>query len=117
MLLNPMLIVIVYQRLWRFVRIIRERSRDEFLQKRILPCPSFPDTVSKVIIAHGRADILVAEQFLDFPQILSHVVEQDCGRGMPEPIRPSAFGFPMAAECWASGLAQNGGVLKAKSIP
>ena len=38
-------------------------------------------------IAHGRADILVAEQFLDFPQILSHLVEEDCGRGVAQPMR------------------------------
>jgi hypothetical protein len=31
--------------------------------------------------------ILVTEQFLDFPQILSHVVEQNCRRGMPQPVR------------------------------
>ena len=37
-------------------------------------------------IAHGRADILVAEQFLDFPQIISHLVEQNCRRGMPQPV-------------------------------
>ena len=38
-------------------------------------------------IAHGRADILVAEQFLDFPQILSHLVEEDRGRGVAQPMR------------------------------
>jgi hypothetical protein len=38
-------------------------------------------------IAHGRGDILMAEQFLDFPQILFHVIEQNCRRGMPQPLR------------------------------
>jgi hypothetical protein len=38
-------------------------------------------------IAHGRPDILVAEQFLDFPQILSHLVEEDRGRGVAQPMR------------------------------
>jgi hypothetical protein len=38
-------------------------------------------------IAHGRADILVVEQFLDFPQILSHLVEQDRDRGVAQPMR------------------------------
>jgi hypothetical protein len=38
-------------------------------------------------IAHGRADILVAEQFLDFSQILSHLVEEDRGRGVAQPMR------------------------------
>jgi hypothetical protein len=33
-------------------------------------------------IAYGRADILVAEQLLNFPQILSHVVEKDSGRAV-----------------------------------
>ena len=38
-------------------------------------------------IAHGGADILVAEQLLDFPQILSHLVEEDRGRGVAQPVR------------------------------
>ena len=38
-------------------------------------------------IAHGRADILVAEQFLDFSQILSHLVEEDCRCGVARPMR------------------------------
>ena len=33
------------------------------------------------------------------------------------PIRPSVFGSPMAGECWACGLALNGGVWKARSNP
>jgi RNA recognition motif-containing protein len=52
-------------------------------------------------IAHGGADVLVAEQLLDFAQILSHVVEQNCCRGVPEPMdgdlptpsHPRDFGF------------------------
>ena len=28
----------------------------------------------------------MAEEFLDFPQILSHVVEQDCGCGVAQPV-------------------------------
>jgi hypothetical protein len=46
---------------------------------RRLPCLFIAD----MGIAHGRADILVAEQFLDFPQILPHLVEKDRGRGNP----------------------------------
>ena len=38
-------------------------------------------------IAHGGADILVAKEFLDFPQILAHVVKEDCGRGVAQPMR------------------------------
>jgi hypothetical protein len=37
-------------------------------------------------VAHGGADILVAEELLDLSQILSRVVEQDCRRGVPEPM-------------------------------
>ncbi len=50
---------------------------------RRLPCLFIAD----MGIAHGRADILVAEQFLDFPQILSHLVEEDRGRGVAQPMR------------------------------
>jgi hypothetical protein len=39
--------------------------------------------VADVGIAHRGADILVAEELLDFPKILSNVIEEDCGRGMP----------------------------------
>jgi len=42
--------------------------------------------VANVGIAHGGADILVAEELLDFPQILSHVVEQDRGRAVAQPV-------------------------------
>jgi hypothetical protein len=28
----------------------------------------------------------VAEELLDFPKILSDVVKEDCGRGMPQPV-------------------------------
>jgi hypothetical protein len=50
---------------------------------RRLPCLFIAD----MGIAHGRADILVAEQFLDFPQILSHLVEEDRGHGVAQPMR------------------------------
>ena len=50
---------------------------------RRLPCLFIAD----MGIAHGRADILVAEQLLDFPQILSHLVEEDRGRGVAQPMR------------------------------
>jgi hypothetical protein len=50
---------------------------------RRLPCLFIAD----MGIAHGRADILVAEQFLDFPQILSHLVEQDRGCGVAQSVR------------------------------
>ena len=50
---------------------------------RRLPCLFIAD----MGIAHGRADILVAEQFLDFPQILSHLVEEDRSRGVAQPMR------------------------------
>jgi hypothetical protein len=36
--------------------------------------------VADVGVAHGGADILVAEELLDLPQILPHVLEKDCGR-------------------------------------
>jgi hypothetical protein len=35
--------------------------------------------ITNVRVAHSGADIFVAEQLLDFEQILSHVVEQDRG--------------------------------------
>ena len=50
---------------------------------RRLPCL----LVADVGVAHGGADILVAEQLLDFPQILSHVVKQNRRRGMAQPVR------------------------------
>ena len=37
-------------------------------------------------VADRGADIFVAEQLLDFPQTLSHVVEQNGGRAMPQPM-------------------------------
>jgi len=37
-------------------------------------------------IAHRGANILAAEQLLDFLQVLSHVVEEDCRRGTPQPV-------------------------------
>jgi hypothetical protein len=42
--------------------------------------------VADVGVANRGADILVAEELLDFAQILSHVVKEDRGRGMPEPM-------------------------------
>ena len=42
--------------------------------------------VADVGVAHGGADILVVEELLDLSQILSRVVEQDCRRGVPEPM-------------------------------
>jgi hypothetical protein len=42
--------------------------------------------VADVGVAHGGADILMAEQFLDFPQILSHVVEQDRCRAVAQSV-------------------------------
>ena len=48
-------------------------------------------------IAHGRADILGAEQFLDFPQILSHLVE-DRGRGVAQPMRGDLPPTPRALQ-------------------
>ena len=39
--------------------------------------------IADVGVAHRRADILVAEKLLDLPQILSQVIEEDRGRGMP----------------------------------
>ena len=64
---------------------------------RRLPCLFIAD----MGIAHGRADIFVAEQFLDFPQILSHLVEEDRGRGVAQPCAvislPRALCMPPAA--------------------
>jgi hypothetical protein len=46
-----------------------------------LPCLFIAD----MGVADRGADILVAEELLDLAKILSHMVEQDCGRGMPQP--------------------------------
>ena len=43
--------------------------------------------VANVGIAHRGADILVAEEFLDFAQILAHVVEEDRGCAVAQPVR------------------------------
>ena len=40
--------------------------------------------VADMGVAHGGADVLVAEQLLDFPQILPHMVKEDRGRAMPQ---------------------------------
>ena len=37
-------------------------------------------------IAHGGADILVAEQFRDLPQILSNLIKEDRSRGVPQSV-------------------------------
>ena len=42
--------------------------------------------IADVGVAHGGADILVAEQLLDFAQILSHVVKQDRRRAVAQPV-------------------------------
>ena len=43
--------------------------------------------IADVGVADRGADILVAKEFLDFPQILSHVIEKNRRRGMPQPVR------------------------------
>jgi hypothetical protein len=43
--------------------------------------------VPDVGVPHGGADILVAEEFLNFPQILSHVIKEDRCGAMAEPVR------------------------------
>jgi hypothetical protein len=42
--------------------------------------------VADMGVAHGGADVLVTEELLDFPQILSRVIKEDRGRGMPQPV-------------------------------
>jgi hypothetical protein len=42
--------------------------------------------VADVGVADRRAYVFVAQQLLDFAQVLSHVVEEDCGHGMPQPV-------------------------------
>src|SRR6476660_6626848 len=42
--------------------------------------------IADVGVAHGGADIFVAEQLLDFAQILSHVVKQDRRRAVAQPV-------------------------------
>ena len=49
-------------------------------------------------VAHGGADILVAEELLDFPEILSYMIKEDrgCGnaaareRSLPQPDRSAS---------------------------
>ena len=48
-----------------------------------LPCLFIAD----VGVAERGANILVAEEFLDFPQILSQLVEQNCGCGVAQSVR------------------------------
>jgi hypothetical protein len=45
----------------------------------------------------------VAEQFLDFPQILSHLVEEDRGRGVAQPMRGD-LPTPRALQAQAEGF-------------
>jgi hypothetical protein len=54
----------------------------ESLAERLRRLPGL--LVAHVGVAHGGADILVAEELLDFPKIFPQVVEEDCGRGMPQ---------------------------------
>ena len=57
----------------------RQLSLQSLAQRfRRLPGLLVPD----VGIAHRGADILVAKELLDFPQILSHMVKEDRRRGM-----------------------------------
>jgi hypothetical protein len=44
-------------------------------------------------VAHCGANILVAKQLLDFPQILSHVVEQDRRRRVAQAVGGNQFVF------------------------
>ena len=37
-------------------------------------------------VAHRGANVLMAEELLNFPQILSHVVKENCGRRMPQSV-------------------------------
>jgi hypothetical protein len=39
-----------------------------------------------LLVADGGPNILVAEQFLDLPKIFSHVVEEDGGRAVAQPV-------------------------------
>ena len=43
--------------------------------------------IADVGIAHGGAIVPVAEELLDFPQIFSHLVKQNCGRTVAQPMR------------------------------
>ena len=68
--------------------ILRRKVPSPSLQsptQRLSGLPSL--LVADVGVAHGCADILVAEQLLVFPQILSHLVEEDRGRGVAQSMR------------------------------
>ena len=65
------IIVIIVRGMSRPRRSVSLQSVTERFRR--LPCLFIAD----MGIAHGRADILVAEQFLDLPQVLSHVVKED----------------------------------------
>src|SRR5262245_6527953 len=71
------------QRLWVSLQNLIERLRD---------LPGL--LVADVCIADRRADMLMAEELLDFPKLLSHLVEEDCGRGMPQPKRSACCAQP-----------------------
>jgi hypothetical protein len=65
---------------WRVassLQIKSNRGKRQFslqcLTKRLCRLPGL--LVANVGVAHGGADILVTEEFLDFSQILSHVVQ------------------------------------------
>jgi hypothetical protein len=85
--------------------------------------------IADVGVADRGADILVAKhaarnrrQFLDFPQILSHVIEQNCRRGMPQPVRgdlphPEGFALNARLENGAPEYPANTNSAPAKAIP
>jgi hypothetical protein len=56
--------------------------------------------ITNVRVAHSGADIFVAEQLLDFEQILSHVVEQDRGGAVTQ-ASSYFFAFLSAAASFA----------------
>jgi hypothetical protein len=64
-----------------------------------------------LIEAHGGADVLVAEEFLDFPQILSHVVEQNRCRECRNPwavISPTPSALQAARSRRLNARLENG---------
>jgi hypothetical protein len=65
---------------------LRSPSRLSFqsLAQRLRRLPSL--FVADVRVAHGGADILVPEELLDFPQIFSHLIEQDRRRAVAQPV-------------------------------
>ena len=86
-------------------RIVSLQSVSERFRR--LPCLFIAD----MGIAHGRADILVAEQFLDFPQILSHLVKEDRCRAVPYPwavISPTPRALHVARSRRLNARLENG---------